>query len=114
MVASRDHFLKAINQIGNHIMNANVGLVDLIAADLLDRQAIEGQLQKVGLLQQSMQQVAVARLLEDKQILTPEQRARFFEVIRSRIRQQAAAWLAGRGPSRNPSPPRDPTEGCVR
>ncbi len=74
MVASRDHFLKAINQIGDHIINANVGLVDLIAADLLDRQAIEGQLQKVGLLQQSMQQVAVARLLEDKQILTPEQR----------------------------------------
>jgi Spy/CpxP family protein refolding chaperone len=102
MVASRDHFLKAINEIGYQIINANVGLADLIAADPPDQQAIEGRLQKIGSLQQSMQQVVVTHLLEDKQILTPKQRARFFAVIKSRIRAQAAPWLAGRSPSPKP------------
>ena len=102
MVASRDRFLKTIDAIGSQIINANVRLIDLIAANPPDRQAIEEQVQKIGSLQQSMQQVVVAHLLEDKQILTAQQRVRFFEVIRSRIREQATPWLTGRGPNQHP------------
>ena len=94
--AGRDRFLRALNEIENRIIAKHLDLMDLIAADPIDRQAIEGKFQEIHSIQQSMQRKVLEHLLEDKQILTPAQRAKFFAVLKSRIREQGAAgppWL---------------------
>lgn len=94
--AGRDRFLRALNEIGDMIIGKHIELIDLIAADPTDRQAIEGKFQEIHSFQQSMQRLVMEHLLEDKQILTPEQRAKFFAVLKSRIRAQGAPgppWL---------------------
>jgi Spy/CpxP family protein refolding chaperone len=94
--AGRDRFLSALNDIGDRIIAKHLELMDLIAAEPTDRQAVEGKFQEIHSLQQSMQSNVMEHLLEDKQILTPEQRAKFFALLKSRIRAQVAPgppWL---------------------
>jgi Spy/CpxP family protein refolding chaperone len=87
---ARDRFLRTVNEIGNTIVLQQIETMDLIAADSVDRRAINAKFQEIQLLQQSMHQQVVEHLLEHKQIFTPEQQARFFAVLKSRIREQSA------------------------
>jgi Spy/CpxP family protein refolding chaperone len=96
MKEARDRFLRALNDIGNGIVSRQIETIDLIAEDSVDRPAIEAKFNEIQSLQQSMHQRIVNHLLEDKQIFTPEQRAEFFAVLKSRIREQSAPgppWL---------------------
>lgn len=115
----RDRFLASINEIGDKIIASYLDLVDLTAADAPDRRAMETTLQEMNAGQQLLQRVMTDHLLELKQILTSEQRTRFFAVLRSRIRAQTTAgpaWfpLTGRPsqPSLMPSAPKK-EEYCV-
>ena len=90
MQNARDRFLRDLNEIGNDIIKRQIETMDLIAADSVDRRAIEKKFEEIQLLQQSMHQRVVEHLLEHKQILTPAQREKFFEVLKSRIRDQGA------------------------
>jgi Spy/CpxP family protein refolding chaperone len=94
--AGRDRFLRALNEIGDRIIAAHLELIDLTAADPTDRQAIEAQFQEILTDQLSMQRLVMEHLLEDKQMLNAEQRAKFFAVLKSRIRVLGAPgppWL---------------------
>ena len=94
--AGRDRFLKALDEIREKIIARHLELIDLIATDPTDQQAIEAKFQAIHSLQQSMQRVVVDHLLEDRQTLTPDQQARFFAILKSRIRAQGAPgppWL---------------------
>ena len=96
MQNARDRFLRDLNEIGNDIIKRQIETMDLIAADSVDRRAIEAKFEEIQSLQQSMHQRIVEHLLEHKQILDPAQRAKFFEVLKSRIREQSAPgppWL---------------------
>jgi Spy/CpxP family protein refolding chaperone len=88
MQNARDRFLRDLNEIGTDIIKRQIEIIDLIAADSVDRRAIETKFEEIQLLQQSMHQRVVKHLLEHKQIFTPAQRERFFEVLKSRIREQ--------------------------
>ena len=90
MQNARDRFLRDLNEIGNDIIKRQIETMDLIAANSVDRRAIEKKFEEIQLLQQSMHQRVVEHLLEHKQILTPAQREKFFEVLKSRIRDQGA------------------------
>jgi len=90
MEAGRDRFLKALDEIREKIIARHLELMDLIAADPTDRQAMEAKFQEIRSLQQLMQGNVMDHLLEDKQILTPEQRAKFFALLKARIRAQGA------------------------
>jgi Spy/CpxP family protein refolding chaperone len=93
---ARDRFLRAVNEIGNEIIGRHIELIDLVASERPDSQAIEIKFQEIHTLQRSMQRRVVEHLLEDKNVLAPEQRARFFAVLKSRIREQGAPgppWL---------------------
>jgi Spy/CpxP family protein refolding chaperone len=87
---ARDRFLLALNEIGNGIVNRQIETIDLIAADSVDRRAIETKFEEIQLLQRSMHQKVLDHLLEDKLIFTPAQRTKFFAVLRSRIREQGS------------------------
>jgi len=56
-------------------------LIDLIASDEPDRQAITAKEEKIRAGQQRMQQLVVDHLLAEKQVLTAEQQKKFFELI---------------------------------
>ena len=90
MQNARDSFLRDLNEIGNDIIKRQIETMDLIAADSVDRRAIEKKFEEIQLLQKSMHQRVVEHLLEHKQILTLAQREKFFEVLKSRIRDQGA------------------------
>ena len=90
MQNARDRFLRDLNEIGNDIIKQQIEAIDLIAADSVDRRAIETKFEKIQLLQQSMHERVVEHLLEHKQMLTSAQREKFFEVLKSRIRDQGA------------------------
>jgi Spy/CpxP family protein refolding chaperone len=108
MVASCDRFLTVTSQIGGRIIGTYVELVDLIGAETLDWQAIETKLQEIDSGQQSLQQVMAGHLIENRRMLTPDQRTRFFAVLQSRIRAQASTgppWFPPRGrQSQRPRP----------
>jgi Spy/CpxP family protein refolding chaperone len=87
---SRDMFLRALNEIGDKMISRHIELVDLIAADPVDRKAVEAKLGQIRSLQQSMQQQVVEHLLKHKQIMTPAQQAKFFAILKARIREQGA------------------------
>jgi Spy/CpxP family protein refolding chaperone len=99
MQNARDRFLHDLNEIGNDIVKRQIETIDLIAADSVDRRAIETKFEEIQLFQQSMHQRVVEHLLEHKQIFNPEQREKFFEVLKSRIREQSS-----------PGPPWMPTD----
>ena len=94
--AGRDRFLSALNDTGDRIIAKHLELMDLIAADPIDQQAIDAKFQEIDTTQHSMQNLVIAHLLEDKQILTAEQRTKFFALLKSRIQAQGAPgppWL---------------------
>jgi Spy/CpxP family protein refolding chaperone len=94
--AGRDRFLLTQHEIGTCILRRQTELMDLISAGPVDRRAIDAKLEEIHLLRDSMQQHVVNHLLENKQALTPEQRSRFFEILKARIREQGApgpSWI---------------------
>jgi Spy/CpxP family protein refolding chaperone len=90
MQNARNLFLHSLNEIGNDITQRQIETLDLIAADSVDRSAIETKFEEIQALQRSMHQSVVNHLLENKQIFTPAQRGKFFAVLKSRIREQGA------------------------
>jgi Spy/CpxP family protein refolding chaperone len=90
MQNARDRFLRDLNEIGNDLIKRQIETIDLIAADSVDRRAIETKFKEIQLLQQSMHQRVVEHLSEHKLMLTPTQREKFFEILKSRIREQGA------------------------
>ena len=94
--AGSDRFLRALDEIGDKMIGAHLEMIDLVAADPTDRQAIEAKCQEIRAVRHSMQSLVVEHLLEDKQVLTADQRTKFFALLKSRIRAQVAPgppWL---------------------
>jgi len=60
------------------------GLIDLIAADEPNRQAIAARQEQIRAGQQQMQQLIVEHLLAEKEVLTAEQQKELFDLIRER------------------------------
>jgi Spy/CpxP family protein refolding chaperone len=89
MQETRDRFLRALNEIGNGIVRRQIETIDLISADPVDHGAIGAKFQEIQALQQTMHQRVVEHLMEDKQIFTPTQQAKFFAVLKTRIQEQS-------------------------
>jgi Spy/CpxP family protein refolding chaperone len=94
--AARNRFLPILNENTDKIIRRHIELMDLIAAEPVDRQAIDSKFQEIRSVQRSMANSVVEHLLEDKQILQPDQQEKFFAVLKSRIQKQGAPgppWL---------------------
>lgn len=86
--AGRARFLRQVDQINAAMAARNVEVMDLIAAESPDEKAIQARLAEVCSAFQTMQDVTLKHLLEDRLILQDGQRKRFFEILKSRIRSQ--------------------------
>jgi Spy/CpxP family protein refolding chaperone len=96
MIAGRDRFTATIGTIGTSILGLQVQMIDAIAADPEDRPAIDATIGRIRSQQQAMQLAVVDHLLQDKSLLTPDQRQEFFSILKARIVSQGAprpAWM---------------------
>ena len=80
-----DRFHTFINEQGRKIKARQLELVDLLAKEKPDRRAIDAKQEEIQVLQRQIQAKVVDHLLEKSRIFTPEQRQRFFELIKGRI-----------------------------
>lgn len=115
MASSRDLFIRTIDQIGNNIIGLHLELIDAVAAEPADRSEIDTKFEQIRSQQQSMQRAVVEHLMEDKSILSPDQRKEFFAALKQRIRSQSMPgppWLprdrkkqqSGPAPAGGPEP----------
>lgn len=80
----RDRFHAQMSCLGNEIRARQVELIDLLAAPAPDRQAIRTHQEKIRNLQRTMQDTVVDHILEESKVFTPEQRMKFFQLLKER------------------------------
>ena len=81
----RDSFHAFVNEQGRKIKARQLELVGLLAREKPERRAIDAKQEEIQVLQRQMQARVIDHLLEESRIFTPEQRQRFFELIKGRI-----------------------------
>lgn len=85
MSSAKEKLMRQADEVRQELMAERTKLVTLLATPQPDRKAITLQLDKIALLQQQAQRNVVDHLLEEKEVLEPEQQATFNEIIRCRI-----------------------------
>ena len=81
----RDRFHAFVNEQGQKIKARQLELVGLLAEEKPDRRAVDAKQEEIQVLQQQMQAKVIDHLLEESRIFTPEQRLKFFALIKERI-----------------------------
>ncbi len=81
----RDSFHAFVNEQGRKIKARQLDLVDLLTKEKPERRAIDAKQEEIRVLQQQMQVKVIDHLLEESRIFTPEQRQKFFALIKGRI-----------------------------
>jgi Spy/CpxP family protein refolding chaperone len=97
MHAAKEKLLQQVGALRQELTAERETLVGLLTFPEPDRATIASQLGKIASLQQQLQQRVVEHLLEEKALLTPEQRGTFDDIIRHRV----CPW-GGRGPESMP------------
>jgi len=94
--SARDSFHAFILAQGRKIKGKQLELIDLLDNPDPDRRAIDTRQKEIQALQQQMQDKVIAHLLEESGMLRPEQRQKFFALIKERIeksRSRRPRWM---------------------
>jgi len=83
--AERGRFHTRLQQLGREIKKRQLGLIDLLEATPPDQPAIKRMQEEIQGLQGEVQNSVIDHFLRASAFLTPEQRGRFFGLIKSRI-----------------------------
>jgi Spy/CpxP family protein refolding chaperone len=83
--AERDKFHARIQELGEEIKTKQIELIDLLGATPPDQKDIEKKQEEIQRLQGTVQDRVIAHFLQASAFLPPEQRARFFDLIKARI-----------------------------
>ncbi len=78
-------FQERTSGISQQLFPKRMELVDQLKSTTPDSQRIHQLLQEIGALQTALQEQVIGTVLRQKAILTPEQEARFFELIGQRL-----------------------------
>lgn len=82
------NFHEKATAIGEQIVERRNRLVGEMARETVDLAVLDAIHQDIAVRQSKMQQLVVLHILEMKQIMTPEQRNRFFEAMRRSFKMQ--------------------------
>lgn len=83
--STRDSFHAFIRAQGRKIKIKQLALITLLAGKNPDRGAIDAKQHEIQTLQRQMQTQVIGHLLEESGMLRPQQRQRFFALIKRRI-----------------------------
>jgi Spy/CpxP family protein refolding chaperone len=95
MKQMREEFLEGVEEIAQRMSGLHTELVDAIALEPADPGAIESTFAEIRSNQRAMQRLVAGHLLAVKGMLTPEQRIRFFALLKERMQSQTFGprWL---------------------
>jgi Spy/CpxP family protein refolding chaperone len=85
MAAARSHMLAGIDECQRQLGAERERLVGLLTAAELNRDLVGGQLDRIAAVQRQIQACVVEHWLEERSLLSAEQRARFDDLIRERM-----------------------------
>ncbi|MFH1221303.1 MAG: periplasmic heavy metal sensor [Candidatus Eisenbacteria bacterium] len=91
--AERDNFHARLQELGQQIREKQVELIDLLAMSDTHQQAIEAKQREIQDLQTTVQGRVIVHFLQESAFLAPEQRARFFDLIKERIEMGSLSCL---------------------
>jgi len=105
----RDTFHAFVNEQGRKIKAGQLELIDLLAGEAPDRGAIAAKRKEIQTLQRQMQTGVIDHLLEESGTFTPQQRRKFFALIKERMGKSGGPrprWMpqAGAKPSEGARP----------
>ena len=101
--AEREKFHARLQELGKEIKARQIELIHLLAAIPPDHKAIEKKQEEIQSLQGTVQDRVIVHLLQQSAVMTPEQRTRFFQLIKERTEanfQTCPPWMKpfGKGP----------------
>ena len=101
--AERDKFHARLQELGKEIKARRIELINLLAAIPPDHKAIEKKQEEIQSIQGSVQDRVIMHILQQSTVMTPEQRTRFFQLIKERTEANVQAcppWIKplGKGP----------------
>ena len=89
--ADRDKFKKELREMRQTVGKKQLELIDLLAASSLDEQALNMKQEEIRHLQAAIQDRVINHLLQESSVLNPEQRTRFFRLVKERINSRVQA-----------------------
>lgn len=92
----RDKFHARLRKLGDEIRMKQLELVDLLAAPEPDRKSIDAVQERINELQKTTQFAIISHIDADVAIFTPQQRQRFFGLMKERIKQNSVScppWM---------------------
>jgi Spy/CpxP family protein refolding chaperone len=87
--AERDKFHPQLQTLEQEIKRKQIELIEILSTNDPDPQAFERKQKEIQELQASAQDRVILHLLQSSTLLDPEQRTRFFHLIRERIEVNA-------------------------
>lgn len=98
--AEREKFQARLQELGNEIKAKQIELIDLLATAPPDHKAIEKKQEEIQSLQVAVQDRVITHILHQSAVMTPEQRARFFQLIKERCEANVQVCPPWMNPSR--------------
>ena len=83
--AARDKFIGELHEMGQAVAKKQVELIDLLAASTPDQGAIKMKQEEIQHLQTATQDRVIVHWVQESSRLNPEQRRRFFQLVKARI-----------------------------
>lgn len=90
--SDKDKFIGELREMGQVAGKKQIELVDLLAAPTPDQRAIKIKQEEIQHLQAATQDRVVAHWIQESSLLNPEQRTRFFQLVKERIESSVQAY----------------------
>jgi rhodanese-related sulfurtransferase len=90
--SDRDKFIGELQEMGQAVGKKQIELIDLLAASTPDERAIKIKQEEIQHLQAATQDRVIVHLVQESSLLNPEQRTRFFQLVKARIESSVQAY----------------------
>ncbi|MFO7644799.1 MAG: periplasmic heavy metal sensor [Desulfosarcina sp.] len=91
-MSARDTFICDLEEMGKAIGKKQIELIDLLAALTPDERAIKMKQKEIQHLQTATQDRVIRHWVQKSSLLNPEQRTRFFQLVRARIESSVQTY----------------------
>ena len=90
--SDRDKFIGELHEMGQAVGKKQIELIDLLTASTPDELAIKMKQEEIQHLQAATQDRVIVHWSQESSLLNPEQRTRFFQLVKTRIASSVQAY----------------------